>query len=144
MFDLLPCWWAYFTSKWKDILQTWKLMWTLKCWEKEQPYLETGIELLLMTVLCFKWRFIIFSVVVERYLPWALSHLFLCNAAARGRQELPLGGNCLVTMTFGYWVNVLGILLQSCYTDIQLHSWKRKSPFLSHDKLLWNECSHKS
>lgn len=30
-------------------------MWSLKCWEKEQPHLETGTELLLM--MCFNcWK----------------------------------------------------------------------------------------
>lgn len=68
----------------------------------------------------------------------------LMQFSVRRSQELPLGGNCLVTRTFGCWVNVLGILLQSCSRAIQLHSWKRKSLFPSQDNVLWNECSHEN
>lgn len=90
------------------------------------------------------WRFIMFSVVVERCLPWAPRQFFLCNDSVKRSQALPLGGSWYVTRASGYWVNVLGILLQSCSRDIQLHRWKRKSPFLRQDKLLWNECSQES
>lgn len=63
--------------------------------KREQPGRETWMELLLITVLCFdcwksqtsvkeKLRFLIFSVVVEICLLWALIRFFLGNEPAAG------------------------------------------------------------